>query len=76
MYEGLGKRESTRLKNYRSLFQTELEAGLVDEIRNAQMVITYWVMVEFKEEISGMLGRRVSRGKAGRPKKEVILIGV
>ncbi len=72
MYEGLGKRESTRLKNYRSLFQTELEAGLVDEIRKATNGNYVLGDGRFKEEISEMLGRRVSPGKAGRPKKEVI----
>ena len=35
MYTGLGLTETLRQASYRELFRNELEAGLVNEIRNA-----------------------------------------
>lgn len=70
MYEGLGQTESTRQAAYRELFRTELKPGIVDEIRKATNGNFALGNERFKAEISQMLGRRVWRGRAGRPKKK------
>ena len=59
---------------YRELFRHELEPGEIDEIRKATNGNFAFGFSRFVEEISEMLGCRVTSGKAGRPRK--ILLSV
>jgi len=52
------------------LFRCELEPGEIDKIRKSANGNFALDNKLFEEEISEMLGRRVSRGKAGRPKEK------
>ncbi|MEA3469018.1 MAG: hypothetical protein U9R57_12470 [Thermodesulfobacteriota bacterium] len=54
---------------YRELFRYELEAGEIDKIRKATNGNFALGNSRFSEEISDMIGRRVTPGKAGRPRK-------
>ena len=47
----------------------ELEPGEVDKIRKATNGNFALGTIRFQEEIGRMLGRRVSPGQAGRPRK-------
>ena len=59
--------EKARQERYRELFRVNLEPGLIDEIRRATNGNFALGNEQFKEQISEMLGRRASPGKAGRP---------
>jgi putative transposase len=52
---------------YRALFRYQLEPGLVDETRSATNGNYALGNSRFKEQIAEALGRRVTKGKAGRP---------
>jgi len=54
---------------YKALFSSHLEVEVDNEIRSATNGNYVLGNMRFKEEIEGMLGRRVSKGVAGRPKK-------
>lgn len=69
IYLGLGVTQASRLAAYRALFRSELEPGLVDEIRRATNGNFALGSARFAEAIAAVLGRRVTRGKPGRPKK-------
>ena len=69
MYEGLGLTEIMRQTSYRELFRNDLEASLIDEIRNATNGNFVLGDERFKKEVSNILKRRVIPGKAGRPVK-------
>ncbi len=69
MYGGLGSTETSRQEKYRELFRYSLEPGLIDEIRRATNGNFVLGKERFKEEISKVLGKRVTPGKAGRPVK-------
>lgn len=69
MYLGLGTTEASRLTAYRELFRYELEPGLVDQIRQASNGNFALGSARFAEEIASALGRRVTPGKSGRPRK-------
>lgn len=69
MYLGLGATEASRLTAYRELFRYELEPGLVDQIRQASNGNFALGSARFAEEIASALGRRVTPGKSGRPRK-------
>ena len=69
MYEMLGSDIWQRQSAYRELFRYELESGLIDEIRvttNGNFVLGDST---FQEQVSKVLGRRVTPGKPGRPKR-------
>lgn len=70
IYEQLGLNEEVRQANYRELFRYQLEPKLVDEIRQATNGNYVLADTRFAEQIAEALGRRVLRGKAGRPKNE------
>ncbi|CAK8715680.1 Putative transposase [Candidatus Electrothrix aarhusensis] len=70
LYTELGKTDTTRAQAYRTLFQAELDPGEIDKIRKATNGNFSLGDNRFHTEISEMLGRRVTPGKAGRPKKE------
>lgn len=70
IYEQLGLNEEIRQASYRELFRYQLEPKLVDEIRQATNGNYVLGDTRFAEKIAEALGRRVLRGKAGRPKNE------
>ncbi len=69
MYKRLGATETMRQASYRELFRNDLEAGLVNEIRNATNGNFVLEDDRFKEQIGNALKRRVIPGKSGRPVK-------
>ncbi len=69
LYLSLGKTETERQIVYRDLFRHELQSEEIDTIRRAANGNFALGSNRFKEEISEILGRRVTPGKAGRPKK-------
>ena len=72
LYQSLGRTDAERQMAYRELFRYELESGEIDKIRKATNGNFALGNNKFKEEISKMLGRRVTPGKAGRPKKKKV----
>lgn len=69
VYLRLGQSSTARQAAYRELFRYELEPGVVDQIRQAINGNFALGNSRFKEEITSVLGRRVTPGKAGRPQK-------
>ena len=69
-YLQLGEDRSLRQMNYRKLFRCHLEPGLVDEILQATHGNYALGTARFRCQLEAGLGRRVSRGRSGRPKKE------
>lgn len=69
MYLRLGDSDASRQAAYRELFRHALDPGLVDEIRRATNGNFALGSPRFAEEIAAALGRRVTRGRPGRPKK-------
>ncbi len=70
LYHALGADAESRQAAYRELFRYELDSGLVDEIRRATNSNYALGSDAFAVQISEALGRRVTPGKAGRPRKE------
>lgn len=70
LYQELGRTEEERQQAYRGLLSHELGSGEIDKIRKATNGNFSLGDNRFNEEISNMLGRRVTPGKAGRPKKK------
>ncbi len=70
LYQSLGRTASKRQDAYRELFRRELEPGEIDAIRKATSGNFALGNSRFQQEISEMLGRRVTPGKAGRPRKK------
>jgi putative transposase len=68
LYNALGMDASSRQAAYRELFRYELDIGLVDEIRKATNGNYASGNALFVQQIEDALGRRVTAGKAGRPK--------
>ena len=68
LYLSLGKTDKERQVAYRDLFRSKLESGEIDRIRKATNGNYVLGNSRFGEEISEMLGCRVTRGHAGRPK--------
>ena len=54
---------------YRALFSGQLEPGLVDEIRQATNGNFVIGSDRFQRDVADALGRRVIRGRPGRPVK-------
>lgn len=69
VYLALGATDSVRQAAYRELFRSELEAGLLEQIRQASNGNFALGNVRFADEIAVALGRRVTPGKPGRPRK-------
>jgi putative transposase len=57
-----------RCESYRELFRYQLEPGLVEQIRTASNSNYALGSPRFTAEIESAIGRRVTRGKAGRPR--------
>lgn len=72
LYLGLGETEAKREDAYRNLFRYEFEAGENDKIRKATNGNFALGTSRFTDEISKMLGRRVTPGKAGRPRRQKV----
>lgn len=70
LYLHLGKSDVERQDNYRELFRSDLETGLMDDIRNATNGNFALGNDRFKDEIAQALGRRVTPGVSGRPRKK------
>lgn len=68
-YRGLGMDAASRQAAYRELFRHDLEAGLVDQIRRATNGNFALGNDCFAEQIATALGRRVTPGLPGRPRK-------
>ncbi len=69
-YRALGKDKEKRQAAYRELFRTQLDPGLVDQVREATNGNYALGSSRFQEEVGRALGRRVVRGRSGRPKKQ------
>lgn len=69
-YLALANSDLERQAAYRELFRSELEPGLLEAIRSATNGNFVLGNERFAAQIAHVLGRRVVRGKAGRPRKE------
>jgi putative transposase len=69
-YESLGSDPEARFVAYRELFRFELDPGLVDEIRKATNGNFALGDQRFAALIESALGKRVTPGKSGRPRKQ------
>lgn len=70
LYGELGRTKEEKLSAYRELFRYQLKDDEIDQIRKATNGNFALGEKRFLNEISMLLGRRVFRGKAGRPKKD------
>jgi len=70
VYLELGADEASRRASYQELFESELEAGDVEQIRIAANAGYALGSERFRKEIALALGRRAGPGKPGRPLKE------
>jgi len=68
LYNALGLDAEERRIAYRELFRYQLEPGIVDGISSATNGNYALGSSLFQEQIAAELGRRVTRGKAGRPR--------
>ena len=69
LYDSLGSDATARQGAYRELFRYALEPGIVDEIRAAANGNFALAHPRFVTEIEQTLGRRIVRGRPGRPRK-------
>ena len=72
LYVALGDTAEHRQAAYRELFRHDLEPGLVDQIRAATNGNFLLGNARFAAEIEAALGRRVSPGTPGRPRKPLV----
>jgi putative transposase len=71
-YLGLARTEDARRENYRALFKALLDPEVVAQIRSATNGNVVLGSKRFEEQIAKMLKRRVTRGKAGRPRLDTL----
>lgn len=69
LYEALGKDDAERQAAYRQLFRHKLDSDVMDVIRSATHGNYALGDERFADQISAAIGRRASRGRAGRPIK-------
>ena len=69
LYLALGADAASRNLAYRELFRHEMDPGLVDEIRRATNGNLALGDQRFTTQIETALGRRVTPGQSGRPRK-------
>lgn len=69
-YRRLGRDDTERRDAYRALFRAHVDEALTDEIRDATNGNFVLGDQRFQDQIAKILGRRVVRGKAGRPVKQ------
>ena len=72
LYEALGADAASRQAAYRELFSHELAPGLLDQIRRATNGNFVLGNERFAAEVAAVIGRRVSPGTSGRPRKVVV----
>lgn len=70
IYLALGDNAESRHAAYRALFNEPLGQGVTDTIRTATNGNFALGNDLFAAEVAGMLGRRASRGKPGRPPRQ------
>lgn len=70
LYQALDEADGARTEAYRELFRHQLDSGLVDQIRSATNGNYALGSSIFTAEVERVLGRRVTRGKPGRPKRD------
>lgn len=70
-YLRLAKQPDERLTAYRGLFKAHMDDETIDEIRAATHGNFVLGDERFQQQIATMLGRRVSRGQAGRPAQKI-----
>ncbi len=70
-YRALGGDEEGRQAAYRELFRYQLDPGLVEKIREATNGNYVLGGSRFQDEVTRVLGRRVVRGRPGRPRKQI-----
>lgn len=70
-YTALGKDSTERQANYRELFRYQLDPQMIDQIRFAINSNYALGNPRFQNQVAEALGRRVTPGKAGRPRKVV-----
>ena len=75
-YLRLGREATARRAAYRALFRAHVDEALTDEIRDATNGNFVLGDERFQAQIAQVLGRRVVRGKAGRPVKQADVDGV
>ena len=68
-YQKLGVDMVSRQLAYRELFRQHLDIGLVDQIRIATNGNFTLGSEQFSKQVEHALGRRVTPGKSGRPKR-------
>ena len=68
-YLGLARNGQARREAYRALFKTQLDPEVIERIRAATNGNVVLGSRRFEERIAKLLKRRVTRGKAGRPKR-------
>ena len=69
-YRALARSAEARRVTYRALFKADLEPEVLQEIRAATNGNYALGSRRFQAEVAVMVGRRVTRGKAGRPPKD------
>ena len=69
-YLRVGRDDAARRETYRALFRAHVDEALTDEIREATNGNFVLGGQRFQEQIAKTVGRRVVRGKAGRPVKQ------
>lgn len=69
LYKSLGRDPIERQQAYRELFRHEFDPGWVDRIRRATNGNYVLGTERFESDVAAMLGRRVTPGQPGRPKK-------
>jgi putative transposase len=68
-YLALGSSDEARREAYRQIFRGDLDPQVVQEIRDATNGNFALGGERFKRQVEMMLGRRVSRGQRGQPRK-------
>ena len=66
-YQRLGQADAERSEAYRALFRAPADETLTEEIRAATNANLALGSPKFQAQIAQVLGRRVTRGVAGRP---------
>jgi putative transposase len=72
LYLALGAEAGVRQAAYRELFRDRLDSVVIDAIRHATNGNYALGNAQFTEKIAAMVGRRVTPGEAGRPRKAVM----
>jgi putative transposase len=62
--------KKSRQAAYRELFRHQLDPGIIAEIRTATNGNYALGSTKFQAQVAEMLGRRVTQGKPGRPRKQ------